>query len=178
MSKYLHKSPLSHICTNHSLRHIHSVNIWRCTSNSDLAITSFGAMPPGINTVTGILPSLHSLRIINLTEHLELWPGNHFIWCNATWNVPCISCSPNFYSGGLWDFIWWYAPCSIYIHDVYVDCNVPCIIYSPKCYCGHLWYFIWWYTPCSIYIYDVYVDWNVPCISYSPNFYSGGLWDL
>ena len=46
MSKYLHKSPLSHICTNHSLRHIHSVNIWRCTSNSDLAITWFGAMPP------------------------------------------------------------------------------------------------------------------------------------
>ena len=47
MSKYLHKSPLSHICTNHSLRYIHSVNISRCTSNSDLAITSFGAMPPG-----------------------------------------------------------------------------------------------------------------------------------
>ena len=46
MSKYLHKSPLSHICTNHSLRYIHSVNISRCTSNSDLAITSFGAMPP------------------------------------------------------------------------------------------------------------------------------------
>ena len=46
MSKYLHKSPLSNICTNHSLRYIHSVNISRCTSNSDLAITSFGAMPP------------------------------------------------------------------------------------------------------------------------------------
>ena len=46
MSKYLHKSPLSHICTNHSLRYIHSVNIWLCTSNSDLAITWFGAMPP------------------------------------------------------------------------------------------------------------------------------------
>ena len=46
LSKYLHKSPLSHICTNHSLRYIHSVNIWRCTSNSDLAITWFGAMPP------------------------------------------------------------------------------------------------------------------------------------
>ena len=39
MSKYLHKSPLSHICTNHSLRHIHSVYISRCTSNSDMAIT-------------------------------------------------------------------------------------------------------------------------------------------
>ena len=43
---YLHKSPLSHICTNHSLRYIHSVTISRCTSNSDLAISSFGAMPP------------------------------------------------------------------------------------------------------------------------------------
>ena len=28
-------------------------------------------------------PSLHSLRI-NLTVHLEHWPGNHLIWCNAT----------------------------------------------------------------------------------------------
>ena len=28
-------------------------------------------------------PSLHSLRN-NLTVHLELWPGNHLIWCNAT----------------------------------------------------------------------------------------------
>ena len=28
-------------------------------------------------------PSLHSLRI-NLMVHLELWPGNHLIWCNAT----------------------------------------------------------------------------------------------
>ena len=28
-------------------------------------------------------PSLHSLRI-NLTVHLELWPGNRLIWCNAT----------------------------------------------------------------------------------------------
>ena len=53
MSKYLHKSPLSNICTNHSLRYIHSVNISRCTSNSDLAITSFGAMPPHL---PGLLP--------------------------------------------------------------------------------------------------------------------------
>ena len=30
-------------------------------------------------------PSLHSLRK-HLTVHLELWPGNHFIWCNATYN--------------------------------------------------------------------------------------------
>ena len=28
-------------------------------------------------------PSLHSL-LINFTVHLQLWPGNHFIWCNAT----------------------------------------------------------------------------------------------
>ena len=28
-------------------------------------------------------PSLHSLRN-NLTVHLELWPCNHLIWCNAT----------------------------------------------------------------------------------------------
>ena len=28
-------------------------------------------------------PSLHSLRK-HLTVHLELWPGNHLIWCNAT----------------------------------------------------------------------------------------------
>ena len=28
-------------------------------------------------------PSSHSLRI-NLTVHLELWSGNHLIWCNAT----------------------------------------------------------------------------------------------
>ena len=28
-------------------------------------------------------PSLHLLRI-NLTVYLELWPGNHLIWCNAT----------------------------------------------------------------------------------------------
>ena len=40
-------------------------------------------------------PSLHSLRN-NLTVHLELWPGNHLIWCNTTlrttglayWTVP------------------------------------------------------------------------------------------
>ena len=31
-------------------------------------------------------PSLHSLRK-HLTVHLELWPGNHFIWCNATLRV-------------------------------------------------------------------------------------------
>ena len=31
-------------------------------------------------------PSLHSLRI-NLMVHLELWPGNHLIWCNATCNI-------------------------------------------------------------------------------------------
>ena len=29
--------------------------------------------------------SLHSLRK-HLTVHLELWPGNHLIWCNATYN--------------------------------------------------------------------------------------------
>ena len=28
-------------------------------------------------------PSLH-LLLINLTVHLELWPDNHLIWCNAT----------------------------------------------------------------------------------------------
>ena len=42
----------------------------------------------------------------------------------------------------LWDFIWWYAPCRIYIHDVYVDWNIPCINYSLKCYYGRLWDFI------------------------------------
>ena len=31
-------------------------------------------------------PSLHSLRK-HLTVHLELWPGNHWIRCNATCNV-------------------------------------------------------------------------------------------
>ena len=31
-------------------------------------------------------PSLHSLRI-NFTVHLDLWPGNRWIWCNATYNV-------------------------------------------------------------------------------------------
>ena len=31
-------------------------------------------------------PSLHSLRI-HFTVHLELWPGNHLIWCNATCNT-------------------------------------------------------------------------------------------
>ena len=30
-------------------------------------------------------PSLHSLRK-HLTVLLELWPGNHLIWCNATYN--------------------------------------------------------------------------------------------
>ena len=29
-------------------------------------------------------PSLHSLRK-HFTVHLQLWPGNHFIWCNATY---------------------------------------------------------------------------------------------
>ena len=29
-------------------------------------------------------PSLYSLRN-NLTVHLELWPSNHLIWCNATY---------------------------------------------------------------------------------------------
>ena len=28
-------------------------------------------------------PALHSLRK-HLTVHLELWPGNHLIWCNTT----------------------------------------------------------------------------------------------
>ena len=31
-------------------------------------------------------PSLHSFHI-NFTVHLELWPGNHLIWCNATWTL-------------------------------------------------------------------------------------------
>ena len=92
------------------------------------------------------------------------------------WNVPCISYSLKCYYGRLWDFIWWYAPCSIYIHDVYVDWNVPCISYSPKYYYNCLWYFIWWYAPCSIYIHDVYVNWNVPYISYSPKCFYDCLW--
>ena len=41
------------------------------------------------------------------------------------WNIACIRYSPKCNIGHLWDFIWWYAPCSIYIHDVYVDWNVP-----------------------------------------------------
>ena len=36
-----------------------------------------------VTTVTN--HSLHSL-CINVTVHLELWPGNHLIWCNATIN--------------------------------------------------------------------------------------------
>ena len=36
-------------------------------------------------------------------------------------NVPCVSYSSKCYYGRLWYFIWWYTPCSIYIHDVYVD---------------------------------------------------------
>ena len=36
--------------------------------------------------------SLHSLRN-NLTVHLELWPGNHFIWCNATYNSDLLNVS-------------------------------------------------------------------------------------
>ena len=64
MSKYLHKWPLSHICSNHSLRYIHSVKIWRCTSNSDLAITWFGAMPPIKNMLKYSIPGI-SKYIIN-----------------------------------------------------------------------------------------------------------------
>ena len=45
MSKYLHKSPLSHICTNHSLRYIHSVNIWGAPRTLNWQ-SWFGAMPP------------------------------------------------------------------------------------------------------------------------------------
>ena len=53
-------------------------------------------------------PSLYSLRI-DLTVHLELWPGNHLIWCNATCKVrvlirisfaPTASISSNSSSGG------------------------------------------------------------------------------
>ena len=35
-------------------------------------------------------PSLHSLRKY-FTVHLELWPGKHFIWCNATF-IECLLC--------------------------------------------------------------------------------------
>ena len=31
-------------------------------------------------------PSLHSLRK-HFTVHLQLWPGNHLIWCNATYSM-------------------------------------------------------------------------------------------
>ena len=44
-----------------------------------------------VTTVTHIhqsQPSSHSLRI-NFTVHLELWPGNHLIWCNATFRQGC-----------------------------------------------------------------------------------------
>ena len=45
-------------------------------------------------------PSLHSLRK-HFTVHLELWPGNHLIWCNATYIInQCVgsffSCSTYF----------------------------------------------------------------------------------
>ena len=36
-----------------------------------------------------------------------------------TFHVSVIASSLKY--GHLWDFIWWYAHCSIYIHDVYVD---------------------------------------------------------
>ena len=76
MSKYLHKSPLSHICTNNSLRYIHSVNIWRCTSNSDLAITSFGSMPPRLVSLTWLAIGL---RLIFVNEWLPPPPQTiHF----------------------------------------------------------------------------------------------------
>ena len=51
--------------------------ILQYTSNSDLAITWFGAMPP--QTLTW-----QSLDLVQC--HLQLWPGNHLIWCNATSN--------------------------------------------------------------------------------------------
>ena len=44
-------------------------------------------------------PSLHSLRRY-FTVHLELWPGNHLIWCNATFN-------------------WWDQCCCCYWHCYY-----------------------------------------------------------
>ena len=43
---------------------------------------------PQVTTVTYMhqsQPSLHSL-LINFTVHLQLWPGDHVIWCNATIN--------------------------------------------------------------------------------------------
>ena len=40
-------------------------------------------VPPPTPPTPKSQPSLHSLRI-NLTVHLELWPCNHLIWCNAT----------------------------------------------------------------------------------------------
>ena len=88
MSKYLHKSPLSHICTNHSLCYIHSVNIWWCTSNSDLAITSFGAMPP---ESTNDLPrrgrpcvTMRGQDRYSMNTHLR----NRFQTATATANTP------------------------------------------------------------------------------------------
>ena len=68
MSKYLHKSPLSHICTNHSLRYIHSVNIWWRTSNSHLAITWFGAMPPA--ELSTDICYLHWLLVLSFSVHV------------------------------------------------------------------------------------------------------------
>ena len=41
-----------------------------------------------VTTVTYIHQSqpLCHLLCINLTVHLKLWPGNHLIWCSATYN--------------------------------------------------------------------------------------------
>ena len=42
-------------------------------------------------------PWLHLLHI-NLTVHLELWPGNHLIWCNSTYMLVSVFSSSLFTS--------------------------------------------------------------------------------
>ena len=46
-------------------------------------------------------PSLHSLRK-HLTVHLELWPGSHLIWCNATFTTVHLV-TRHWLSGLLWE---------------------------------------------------------------------------
>ena len=50
-------------------------------------------------------PSLH-LLLINLTVYPELWPGNHLIWCNATFNDYSLSCW-EIIIGGSMTTHWW-----------------------------------------------------------------------
>ena len=84
---YMHQSqPSLHSLRKHWTVHLElwpgNHLIWcnaTCTSNSDLAITWFGAMPPAPRTLTW-----QSLDLVQCHLHLELWPGNHLIWCNAT----------------------------------------------------------------------------------------------